>query len=858
MPQLVKKRRSGWAVLAAGALVASLLAVGTGPAAAVEIDDSNLPRPSESTSWSACVGDAIEDAGFTDVSEDSVHADAINCIAYYGVTLGKTADTYAPGDNVARHQMVLFIERAAALTGADADDVLGDFAEDGSDPVTRADMAVLLVMLLADAVPSKVQLDSDDDYAVTYGRNGERDLDDGDNDPRTGPLDWFADARGETPRRVDNLITATYELGITNGTGDGTTFEPEGLVTRAQMASFITRTLAHTTVRPAGLSGQSVSSSVQISLRDNNFEPTANEWIDAFYVEPDRVDDAFRANGSCSRLPDTAPDGATRCKVDKGDMLTEADGNVEFSLPLTFVSDERTLWAWTGDTGDTFDDETEPVVELDVVQGLMPANRAIVTSNMRPGATEARYGAKITHTIQLQHYNATTGVVLEAVPLGQDFAYRLITTLRNAPAPGGDPGSGGLLSQNSKVITIGTDGTADFVITAADPQPHRRDENAPREVEFYLVPLTAGTTIPIKIGQGGTGTDPTDGGHPNDYTTTTDGPDDGSPATLESTGTTNGYVQFDDDAGSVQAVVLIDGAAAQGPFYEYQDSGGETAYVTVAALNEYGETVSGVRVKVSAAGTDACLPLLVEPTVDVDGEEVGVNSDGDPSNDVVVAKEYQTGRFGTARIAHPGLPTETRNSNAQTLVVVYPGSADGAGYESTCRPSATGGHVERGVAVQAAQEVTADLTADPPVLPVTLAQAQASAFANADLITPDSARPTLHWIAPDSAAGATGSEPVVVVDTTANEVVVGEADNVDPNDFVLVLYDSTDQFKVNGISKSMEKFEGALDDAVSDDRVTAVTLVWSGYDYRDPDEITEWNLTFTDGRTSVVGREPLG
>ena len=614
------------------------------------------------------------------------------------------------------------------------------------------------------------------------------------------------------------------------------------------MASFITRTLAHTTVRPAGLSGQSVSSSVQISLRDNNFEAVVNEWIDAFYVKPDRVDDAFTRNGSCSRLPDTAPDGAARCKVDKGDLLTEADGNVEFSLPLTFVGDERTLWAWTGDTGDTFDDETDPVVELDVIQGLMPANRAIVTSNMRPGATEARYGAKITHTIQLQHYNAETGVVLEAVPLGQDFAYRLITTLRNAPTrdQNGARVAGGLLSQNSKVITIGTDGTAEFVITAADPQPHRRDENAPREVEFYLVPLTAGTTIPIKIGQAGT---TAGGSHPNDYATTTDGADDGNPATLEATGTTNGYVQFDDDAGSVQAVVLIDGAAAQGPFYEYQDSGGETAYVTVAALNEYGETVPGVRVKVSAVGTDACLPLLVEP---LDNDGVGVNSNDDPADDVVVATEYQTGRFGTARIAHTGLPTETRNSNAQTLVAVYPGSADGAGYESTCRPSATGGHVERGAAVGAA---VADLNAVPPV---TLAQAQASAFANADLITLDSARPTLHWIAPDSAAGAGGSEPVVVVDTTANEVVVGEDANDDPNDFVLVLYDSTDQFKVNGISKSMEKFEEALDDAVSDDRVTAVTLVWSGYDYRDPDEITEWNLTFTDGRTSVEGREPLG
>ena len=847
MPQLVKKRRSGWAVLAAGALVASLLAVGTGPAAAVEIDNSNLPRPSESTVWSACVGDAIVDGGFTDVSMDSVHYDAINCIAYYGITVGKTANTYAPGDNVSRSQMARFITRAADLTGADADDVLGDFAENGSDPVTRADMAVLLVKLLADAVPSKVQLDPDDDYAVTYGRNGERDLDDGDNDPRTGPLDYFADARGETPRRVDNLISAGYELGITSGTGDGTTFEPEGLVTRSQMASLITRTLAHTTVRPKGLSGQSVSSSVQISLRDSNFEPIANEWIDAFYVKPDRVDDAFSSNGSCSRLPDTAPDGAARCKVDKGDMLTEADGNVQFGLPLTFVGDERTLWAWTGDIGDTFDDETE-TIELDVVQGLMPANRALVTSNVRPGAREARYGAKITFTIQLQHYNSETGAVLEAVPLGQDFAYRLITTLRNAPTTDPDNNArvaGGLLSQNSSVITIGSDGTAEFVITAADPQPHRRDENAPREVEYYLVPLTAGTTTPIKIGQAGS---VAAGSHPNDFATDTAVPDDGNPATLEVTGTTGGYVQFDDDAGSVQTVALIDGAAAQGSFYEYQDSGSETAYVTVAALNEYGETVSGVRVKVAAVGDNACVPVLVEP---LDAEGVGVNSNGNPSDDVVVAKEYQTGRFGTARIAHTG-PADTRDANVQTLVAVYPGSADGAGYESVCADSATGGLAERGAAVALAE---ADLNAVPPV---TGAQARAAAFANADLITPTSVRPMLYWIAPDSAADDMGSELVVIVDTTANEVVVGDVENDNPNDFVLVLYDSSDQFKVNNVSKSMAKFEEALDGAVSDSRITAVTLVWGGYDYRDPDEITEWNLTFTDGRTAVDGREPVG
>ena len=169
MPQLVKKRRSVWAVLAAGALVASLLAVGTGPAAAIEIDDSNVPKQNRKTNFSACVGDALADNGFTDVAMDSTHYDAISCIAYYGITVGKTADTYAPGDDVSRSQMVLFMERAASLTGADAEDVLDEFDADGEGPVTRAEMAVMLVKLLASADSNVVQLDPDDDLAVTYG-----------------------------------------------------------------------------------------------------------------------------------------------------------------------------------------------------------------------------------------------------------------------------------------------------------------------------------------------------------------------------------------------------------------------------------------------------------------------------------------------------------------------------------------------------------------------------------------------------------------------------------------------------------------------------------------------------------------
>ena len=73
--------------------------------------------------------------------------------------------------------------------------------------------------------------------------------------------DYFADAKAQVPIADSQVIGATYELGITRGTkGDGTlvstansTFEPFEPVTRAQMASFITRTLDHSNAASRGL-----------------------------------------------------------------------------------------------------------------------------------------------------------------------------------------------------------------------------------------------------------------------------------------------------------------------------------------------------------------------------------------------------------------------------------------------------------------------------------------------------------------------------------------------------------------------------------------------------------------------------
>ena len=37
----------------------------------------------------------------------------INCLAYYGISAGRTADTFDPNSNVTRSQMALFLYAAA-------------------------------------------------------------------------------------------------------------------------------------------------------------------------------------------------------------------------------------------------------------------------------------------------------------------------------------------------------------------------------------------------------------------------------------------------------------------------------------------------------------------------------------------------------------------------------------------------------------------------------------------------------------------------------------------------------------------------------------------------------------------------
>ena len=425
MLQRFSRLRKGWAALAAGALVASLLAVNATTATAV------TDTPDERSSVNVCVGEALEDWGFTDVSDDHIFHDAINCLAHYGVTIG-TGDgsTYSPEDPVKRWQMMLFLTRALVPTGINLrpgrgqnfTDLgnLNDEARDAIDllvtngiataasgrtfepyeDVDRAEMAVLLVRLLDAAGP-----------VVTFNNAGEILLDANDDGIQTEPDDYFDDARDLVPVATDRAISAAYELGITTGADPtpavGTAqpgldffYRPRGSVTRGQMAAFIIRTLGHTMARPKGLSAQYDGDEIRVSLRDDDFEPIDDAPIDMFFIETEDANSAFTSRGICDEVEFV--DGAHLCEIDDSDFTTDDDGEVSLTVPeIVFDGIDTTVWVWTGRDGDEVDRNTDFFrLDIEPSQQTQGATKAKVSTGFR--GSKARFGDTVTITVQLQ------------------------------------------------------------------------------------------------------------------------------------------------------------------------------------------------------------------------------------------------------------------------------------------------------------------------------------------------------------------------------------------------------------------------------------------------------------------------
>ena len=412
---LIARQRPRLAVLAVLALVGSLLAISAVPAVAAKDE-----KASAVAEFSACVAAATEDAGFTDM-DGNFAQDEANCLAHYGITTGTSEGVFSPNDTISRRQMALFLARATGPAGIELDDaedqgfsdIAGEsdaiqnainqvagadimegsaslFNPDGG--VSRADMAVFLDEFLAAA---EIELDKNADAPY--------DVDEDDIDKP------FSDV-GSVPFATYGAINRLYELGVANGTGDGSTFSPNALLSRAQMAVFITRALAHTNARPAGRSVQVAPAdvydddgvTVQASVRDSDHQPVADALVEVFTAQT--AVDAFDDDGACVddlKDEDLGSIGAIRCEIDAADEATEPDGNALIDIDADlFCSGDTTVWLWTGDIGDEFNaDETDNV---STVLTVSPAPADVsVASDMASDAIYLKFGDTANFELQV-------------------------------------------------------------------------------------------------------------------------------------------------------------------------------------------------------------------------------------------------------------------------------------------------------------------------------------------------------------------------------------------------------------------------------------------------------------------------
>ena len=399
-------RRARWGVLVLVALVGSLL---LGPSTPVAGADRDAENPAV---YSACVGPAIDPAGFTDVVRYPAAAEAaINCLAHYGITQGTATGGFDPDGEVTRWQMALFLVRAAGPAGivvphpsnqgfrdigglagyirvainqlADLEITKGTTKSSFSphSVVTRRQMAQFLARFLEAAPVGPGGVDIDD---VEFDEQDE----------------YFEDLRA-VPRGVHEVIATLFEMGVTTGTST-TRFSPDEPVTRAQMALFITRALAHTNARPSGLTlqyaGKTVTTgditALAISMRDSSHRPVPDIPVDLFFASSRRV--AFDSLGRCTESV-SAEAGGLPCQIDVNDETTDGDGNLLYEV---IVDEDLVLWAWAGDQFDDFEPDTTEYISVEL-STVKPAVRFLLTDDLHPEADKVPYGRSVTFTLQL-------------------------------------------------------------------------------------------------------------------------------------------------------------------------------------------------------------------------------------------------------------------------------------------------------------------------------------------------------------------------------------------------------------------------------------------------------------------------
>ncbi|MYB66867.1 MAG: hypothetical protein F4X75_00005, partial [Gemmatimonadetes bacterium] len=419
------------AVLSALALLASVLAAA--PLAAA--DD---PEPDYTATFSACVGDAAESAGFEDVPAGHTNAGDIDCIAYYTITKG-TGDgsTYSPSMSVTREQMALFLTRLAEVVDIDvaADPPDAGFTDIGElsaesqtainqladlnitkgnnlagttygpgDAVTRGQMALFIARLMDEMVP---MADGDTAYGTIPEDVDDDDMDDDDDSNDKVVKSPFTDLDDVTKEAYD-AITALWELGVASGIS-ATSYGPGAPIIRAAMAEFMAGVLDHSNARPAGVTiqasktadfgdigGADNPSTVAVSYRDDMFMPMVDVSIKIF--DSDTVG-PFNEDGGCTP--------AEVCAWTDDESLTDASGNI-YEPGNVDNGKTNTYYAWMGDADadeNNFDVDTSPHATVTLSSTTDAVNLKVTTdineNSTNKNTVDIDATSSVTLTVQL-------------------------------------------------------------------------------------------------------------------------------------------------------------------------------------------------------------------------------------------------------------------------------------------------------------------------------------------------------------------------------------------------------------------------------------------------------------------------
>ena len=192
----------------------------------------------------ACHAGEVPDAGFGDTG-DTVHAAAIDCLAWWGITHGRTAGRYDPAADVTRGEMATFVARLLEAAGtAMPDDPPDRFDDDETSVHERAIDQVAALGL----VEGRTEATYAPDDAVTRAEMATYLV--GVHEEATGEvLDASADHFTDDEESVhEPAINQIAEAGFTRGV-TFTIYEPARVVWRDEMASYLTRLLDPLVIR---------------------------------------------------------------------------------------------------------------------------------------------------------------------------------------------------------------------------------------------------------------------------------------------------------------------------------------------------------------------------------------------------------------------------------------------------------------------------------------------------------------------------------------------------------------------------------------------------------------------------------